>query len=301
MISPKNDPMTTSDLSLSDEETDFHSNSQDNTNTTGKSRSPSFGYESLGEEDEIFDDYCNPSTSKEIQSDDFSLSPFLQYFLAGVCDLRPNQDEYSHVRFGLRHAQSQEVRDLLEKIEKQDLRIDELAEIHPNAIVTVVKELLLSLPPIFAHEEFLCLPVDCSAELALCYLTTLIDGLSSEQRQLAFLASKAIARLIHVGGSTTAALTDAVILYTPCLFPLCSSRCPSFLRASRATLLLIESSESLFAPYITHDQFYTELFGRLNRLHESILSDSDDEETSEESSGDSGESCGNRSDLVNDK
>ncbi|CAJ0571919.1 unnamed protein product, partial [Mesorhabditis spiculigera] len=273
------DPMATSDFS---EELGSESPSPDDQ----KSRSSSFGYESM-DEDNPYQLSSIPSTSAlpdddiERQSDELPVPPYFQLFLASVVDLR-SCPEFRNVRFGQRHPQSEEVRRLIRRIDARNLSVEELEKTHPNAIITVIKELLLDLPPMFPDEELLCLPVDCSPELAVCYLTTLIDGLSTEQQQLAYLTSKAICRMVHICGSTTSALTDAVILYTPCLFPLCSSRCPSFLRASRATLLLIQSADTIFESYITHDSFYTELFGRLNRLHESMESSSDAEQELED-------------------
>ncbi|MFH4974540.1 hypothetical protein AB6A40_001249 [Gnathostoma spinigerum] len=206
----------------------------------------------------------------------FVMQPALQYFLATICDLevKPKQK----IRFGIRYTNTPEVQKLLLKIHRRKCANLGLTNIYPNAIVSVLKEILQMLPRgIFndTSEEFICVSLSSSLSTALVYVNGLIETLPLTLRQFTYLICRSLKNLIEQSaGSPVESYTDALLLFTPLLFPSSVREIDRFLRATRISLILIDLCDVVFRPFLsvsslqnnTDDQFFKDVFASLCRL-----------------------------------
>uniref|UniRef100_A0A0R3R7Z4 Rho-GAP domain-containing protein n=1 Tax=Brugia timori TaxID=42155 RepID=A0A0R3R7Z4_9BILA len=70
-------------------------------------------------------------------------------------------------------------------------------------------------------------------------------------RQFTYLICRSLKNLIQQSaGSTTDAYTDALLLFTPTLFPNSVREINRFLRAARISLILIDLCDVVFRPFL---------------------------------------------------
>ncbi|KAL3997354.1 hypothetical protein ACH3XW_10530 [Acanthocheilonema viteae] len=179
--------------------------------------------------------------------------PTLEYFLAMICDLKV--DPKMRRRLGLRYSDTPEVQKLLMKLKRKQFIRNELAHIDANVIITTLKEILNTFPGgIFddQSEEFLSVSLGSSLQTALIYVNDLILQLPYFLRQFTYLICRSLKNLIHQSvGSTTDAYTDALLLFTPTLFPNSVREINRFLRAARISLILIDLCDVVFRPFVS--------------------------------------------------
>uniref|UniRef100_A0A1I7X5C9 Small ribosomal subunit protein eS17 n=1 Tax=Heterorhabditis bacteriophora TaxID=37862 RepID=A0A1I7X5C9_HETBA len=83
----------------------------------------------------------------------------------------------SHIRIRFRRSNGTrtvdttlQVTNLLKKLNRCRLTATDISKTHPNAILSVLKEIFTTLPPLFENEEFICLAKDAPQNLVICYL-----------------------------------------------------------------------------------------------------------------------------------
>uniref|UniRef100_A0A0R3RUG3 Rho-GAP domain-containing protein n=1 Tax=Elaeophora elaphi TaxID=1147741 RepID=A0A0R3RUG3_9BILA len=176
----------------------------------------------------------------------------LEHFLNMICDLK--FDPKMRRRLGLRYTDTPEVQKLLMKLKRKQYVRSELANIDANVIITTLKEILNTFPGgIFddRSEEFLSVSIGSSLQTALVYVNGLILQLPYFLRQFTYLVCRSLKNLIQQSvGSTTDAYTDALLLFTPTLFPNSVREINRFLRAARVSLILIDLCEVVFRPFL---------------------------------------------------
>ncbi|CAI4225731.1 unnamed protein product [Auanema sp. JU1783] len=194
--------------------------------------------------------------------------PNFQYFLASVCDLDLFETEQ---QLGIRYPKTPEVFCLLEKIKLSKLSSHDLIKVHPNAILSVLKEIATVISPVFAYEEFVCISETMPEELLCVYLKGLLDFLCDDQILTLQLICQSLFKLINISkAKTTSSLTDVLITFTPLFFPQCRTT-KSFLCATRSVLMMIEKPELAFGEHLIEK-------GDLENFLELIESLEDDEE-----------------------
>ncbi|VDN58265.1 unnamed protein product [Dracunculus medinensis] len=211
------------------------------------------------------------------------IEPAIQHFLAIICDVKINPEQ--RTRLGLRYIKTSQVQGLLKRLTKQQYISNELWKIDLNTIVTALKEILSSFPGgIFADstEEFVSISPECSLQTALIYVNGLIEALPHLLRQFAYLICRSLKNLINQSaGKSLDAYTDALLLFTPILFPHSVNDIKRFLRAIRVTLILIDYYDYVFRPfiffsslsYLNDDDFFGEVDSSLSNLHGSFEAD----------------------------
>ncbi|KAI6174849.1 Rho GTPase-activating protein domain and Rho GTPase activation protein domain-containing protein [Aphelenchoides bicaudatus] len=224
------------------------------------------------------------------------VQPILQFFLANICDLEV--DASRRKRLGLRYAQTPEVQDFAERLKKTKLLRQEIADADPNVIISVLKQILTDFPGgIFddRNEEFLCVSLKSSLELALDFVKGLIEALPIFLRQFTFLVCKALRNLARQSsGNLTDSYTDLLLLFTPVLFPNSVDDVSRFLRATRITLILVDMCDNVFRPFLdqsnltdsayhSDDDFFADVLNTLNQLQNSfhVSKDEDDDSGNE--------------------
>uniref|UniRef100_A0AAF5RX94 Rho-GAP domain-containing protein n=1 Tax=Wuchereria bancrofti TaxID=6293 RepID=A0AAF5RX94_WUCBA len=209
--------------------------------------------------------------------------PTLEYFLAMICDLKV--DPKMQRRLGLRYTDTPEVQKLLMKLNRKQYVKNELAYIDANVIITTLKEILNNFSGgIFDDrwEEFLSVSLGSSLQTALVYVNGLILQLPYFLRQFTYLICRSLKNLIQQSaGSTTDAYTDALLLFTPTLFPNSVREINRFLRAARISLILIDLCDVVFRPFLplticasaNDDDFFHDILDSLTYLCNCLNSD----------------------------
>ncbi|CAG9533957.1 unnamed protein product [Cercopithifilaria johnstoni] len=191
-------------------------------------------------------------THHKISSNKVITQPALEYFLAMICDLKV--DPKMRRRLGLRYTATPEVQKLLLKLKRKQYVRSELAYIDANVIITTLKEILNTFPGgIFddESEEFLSVSLGSSLQTALIYVNGLILQSPYFLRQFTYLICRSLKNLIQQSiGSITDAYTDALLLFTPILFPNSVREINRFLRAARISLILIDLCDVVFRPFL---------------------------------------------------
>ncbi|KAH7694923.1 hypothetical protein AAVH_38025, partial [Aphelenchoides avenae] len=221
------------------------------------------------------------------------------FFLASLCDLKvPPEDRK---RLGLRYPKTPEVQRLLKKLHRCKIAEKEIISTDTNAIVSALKEVLSEFPGgIFSvsNEDFICVSLHCSLEIALVYVNGLIEGLPIFLRQFTYLVCKSLRNLAQQSaGSLTDSYTDLLLLFTPVLFPNSVGDVTKFLRATRISLIMIDLCDTVFQPliiaqgsltdsaYHSDEDFFNDLFKNLDRLQDSFCET--DSETEDDGYADS--------------
>lgn len=221
----------------------------------------------------VLHDAGTPSTTGTLKKKDEDMETdvdpsqtTLEYFLATLCD---QQRAVTATRFGLRYSKTREVSELLTKIERSRFTARDLVHSHPNIILSVLKEVFMSLPPLFDNEEFLSVSQSAPRELVVRYLMSSINALPLSKRQRAFLLCSSLRNLLQFTSHRGQSLIDVLMLFTPVIFPRCTNTTEGFLRASRALLIMIEESHLVFRKNFvtqTEEDFLRDLLNTVDGL-----------------------------------
>ncbi|VDK85919.1 unnamed protein product [Litomosoides sigmodontis] len=253
-----------------------------------------------------------PRAYHKMLPNSIAAQPTTEYFLAIICDLKI--DPKMRRRFGIRYTDTPEVQKLLTKLKRKQNVRSELAKIDANVIIAALKEILNIIPGgIFddQSEEFLSVSLGSSLQTALLYVNNLILQLPYSLRQFTYLICRSLKNLIQqsVGSTTDAytgddklneseeknakkfflilkhkcypakALLDALLLFTPPLFPNSVREVSRFLRAARISLILIDLCDVVFRPFfpltnaIEEDFFFHDILDSLTYLCNWLNSD----------------------------
>uniref|UniRef100_A0AC35EZH6 Rho-GAP domain-containing protein n=1 Tax=Panagrolaimus sp. PS1159 TaxID=55785 RepID=A0AC35EZH6_9BILA len=186
----------------------------------------------------------------------------------------------------------QKVQKLISKLQKSKFISREIKNADPNAIVSVLKEVLTEFPGgIFAdtNEEFLCVSLKSPQEIAMIYANGLVEALPIFLRQFTYLVCKSLRNLARQSsGNLIDSYTDLLLLFTPILFPNSVGDVSRFLRATRISLILVDLCDTVFRPFLTlpfesntdsayhsDEDFFRDIVNSLNNLQDTFDSDDD--------------------------